>query len=73
MARFTDKNGKKKSMTSSEEAYKKLAWYENDEDRGVIPEEYVYEPDKRSTGCQKCGAIDCLKGGLKECKGYEAK
>ena len=44
--RYTDKNGKKNSGASSAEAYKKLAWYENDEERGVIPEEYVYEPGK---------------------------
>ena len=46
MERFTTKDGKKAAMKSSEEAYKKLAWYENDEERGVIPEEYIYEPGK---------------------------
>ena len=44
--RYTTSNGKKKDQTSSEEAYKKLAWYENDEDRGIIPEEFRYSPEK---------------------------
>jgi len=36
MERFTDKNGRKKPMTSSVEAYKKLAAYES---TGITPEQ----------------------------------
>ena len=46
MTRFTDENGEKKSMTSSIEAYKKLSFYEDQEDENIIPEKYVYDKNK---------------------------
>jgi len=46
MERFTTKDGKLAAGKSSEEAFKKLAWHENDEEAGNIPEEYIYAPGK---------------------------
>ena len=44
MKEFTDKNGKKKSMTDSTQAYEKLSHYDDMEVDGKIPEDVLYKP-----------------------------